>query len=62
MSLASGVVLPYFGQHQYVLGYHWAYVQEASGTYGYVRSDCYVLSDASGKRSRRRRSSPRNRR
>ncbi len=49
MQLPLGRVLPTFGVPASQLGYSWAYVLDsASGTYGYVRSDCYVFSDSAG--------------
>ncbi len=48
-TLDNGLVLPYYGQQVSKLGYNWVYVQTAAGTYGYVRSDCYVFSDESGR-------------
>lgn len=46
--LSAKLVLPYFGQPVYQMGYSWAYVRDAAGAYGYVRSDCYRLTDATG--------------
>lgn len=48
-TLDNGTVLPYFGQPVNRLGYNWVYVSDASGTYGYVRSDCYTFSDEAGR-------------
>ncbi|MGI6654186.1 MAG: SH3 domain-containing protein [Christensenellales bacterium] len=47
-ALANGTVLPYFGAPVSRLGYNWVQVRTADGTYGYVRSDCYVFSNESG--------------
>lgn len=48
MQMAIDLVLPYFGQPTSSYGYSWVYVKHTSGTYGYVRSDCYRFTDASG--------------
>ena len=49
MQLDIGTVLGYYSAPTYALGYYWAYTSDpASGTYGYVRSDCYQFTDASG--------------
>lgn len=41
-----GTILPYTGAPVYHSGYYWAYVaHDRSGLKGYVRSDCYVITD-----------------
>jgi len=41
-----GTLLPFSGAPVYQAGYYWAYVtHERSGLSGYVRSDCYVITD-----------------
>lgn len=40
--LARGLILPFYGQPSAFGGYNWVYAfDQASGQYGYVRSDCY---------------------
>lgn len=46
--LAINTILPYYGSPQNAMGYTWAYVQDAQGTWGYVRNDCYVFTDKDG--------------
>ncbi|MDD4079971.1 MAG: peptidoglycan-binding protein [Eubacteriales bacterium] len=41
-----GTILPYTGAPVYHANYYWAYVtHDRSGLKGYVRSDCYVITD-----------------
>jgi uncharacterized protein YgiM (DUF1202 family) len=49
LQLPSGTVMGYSAAPVYALGYYWIYTSDpVSGTFGYVRSDCYKFCDASG--------------
>lgn len=48
LQMAIDLVLPFFGEPSSSYGYNWVYVRHTSGTYGYVRSDCYRFVDAQG--------------
>lgn len=47
--LDINTILPYYGAPQNAMGYTWVYVQDAQGTRGYVRNDCYIYTDKDGK-------------
>lgn len=49
MKFDVDTVLPFSGAPTYHMGYYWAYVTDAaSGHQGYVRSDCYVITQGDG--------------
>ncbi len=49
MKFDVDTVLPFDGAPTYHMGYYWAYVTDArSGHKGYVRSDCYVITQGGG--------------
>ena len=49
MRFDVGTELPYSGTPTYHLGYYWAHVTDSkSGLSGYVRSDCYIITQEGG--------------
>ena len=45
----EGTELPYSGTPTFHMGYYWAFVTDArNGLSGYVRSDCYVITEEGG--------------